>query len=185
VGQLLSTFLVCEGRDEVVLVDQHAAAERILFSRLSDAWLGEGLPVQRWLAEEELPFEGEEEARAELLGFLSRVGFEAAPGERCVRLRGGPAILGSFDVRGWWRDLLDFFEGGEGGVPKGIFHADRALWKMACHGSIRGGDRLDPEGMKRLLADLDRADSAHSCPHGRPTWARISRGGLDRLFRRS
>jgi DNA mismatch repair protein MutL len=184
VGQLLSTFLVCEGRDEAILVDQHAAAERILFSRLSDAWLGEGLPLQRWLAPEELPFDGEAEAKEALLRFLERVGFEAEGTEGGVRVSGGPAILARFDVQGWWRDLLEFSEGGEGAVPKGIFDADRALWKMACHGSIRGGDRLDREGVRRLLADLDRASAAHSCPHGRPTWARLSRADLDRLFRR-
>lgn len=185
-GQLFGTYLLCEGDRELVIVDQHAADERIVFSRLKDAWLGEKGPLQRWLEPRTLPLPGAtaEEAAA-VASFLSRAGFEAErEGESSFRVTGGPAILGRFDVDRWWGDLAGFLAE-HGSLPKGIFDADRELWRLACHGSARGGDALDPAAMRRILADLDRAVAAHSCPHGRPVWMRISRAELERMFLRS
>jgi DNA mismatch repair protein MutL len=185
VGQLLGTYIVCEGPGCVVIIDQHAGHERIVFSRLKEAFLGGEAPVQHWLVPQVVALPGAaREEQAALREFLARVGFVFDPlGEHAFRIAGGPAILGAFDVRTWWRDLCDFVDD-QGSAPKGILDADRELWRMACHGSIRAGDPLDPGGIRRFLADLDLAVAAHSCPHGRPIWVRISGPEMGRMFGR-
>jgi len=186
IGQTLGTYLVCEGAGEVVIIDQHAADERIVFSRLKDSLLGKNAPVQRWLVPQvvSLPGIGARE-RTEVLAFLAAVGFLCESfGEETFKLTGGPAILGAFDVQAWWKDFRDFLLSQEA-APKGIFDADRELWRMACHASVRAGKSLERDGMRALLADLDRAIASHSCPHGRPVWVKISSAEMGRMFGRS
>jgi DNA mismatch repair protein MutL len=185
IGQLFNTYLLCESAGELAIVDQHAADERIVFSRLKDAYLGARGPVQRWLEPRVLDVPGASREEGDEIGaFLERAGFPfGREGEASFRVAGGPAVLGRFDVLRWWRDLCGFYTE-HGTLPKGIFDADRELWRLACHGSVRGGDALDLPAMRRILSDLDRAVAAHSCPHGRPVWVRISRAGLERMFLR-
>ena len=186
VGQVLGTYLVCEGADGLVLVDQHAADERIVFSRLKDQYLGHRAPVQRWLHAEEVALPGViRDERPAVETFLTRAGFLFEPvGERRLRLTGGPAALGAFDARRWWEELCESLRAQET-LPKDVFDADRELWRMACHASVRGGDRVSMERARLLLAELDRAVAAHSCPHGRPVWVRIPRARLEAMFHRS
>ncbi|HSL92190.1 MAG TPA: DNA mismatch repair endonuclease MutL, partial [Candidatus Limnocylindrales bacterium] len=168
VAQVLGTYLVCEGAGDVVIIDQHAADERIVFSRLKDVLLGGSASAQRWLVPQVVTLPGAaRKERAEIESFLSRVGFIFEPlRESIFKILGGPAILGPFDVQRWWKDLCEFLLSHET-MPKGIFDADRELWRMACHASVRGGDFLEKEGMRILLQELDRAVASHSCPHGR------------------
>ena len=186
VGQILGTYIVCEGLGDVVIIDQHAADERIVFSRLKDSFLGKNAPVQRWLVPQVVSIpEVEASARAEIVSFLTGVGFLCESfGEGRFKFTGGPAILGAFDVNAWWKDFRDFFQSQEA-APKGIFDADRELWRMACHASVRAGKSLEKEGMRALLNDLDRAIASHSCPHGRPVWVKISAVEMGRMFGRS
>jgi DNA mismatch repair protein MutL len=185
-GQLFNTYLLCESAGELVIVDQHAADERIVFSRLKDAFFGGEGPTQHWLSPALLALDGAtQEEGDEVAAFLDKAGFRFdRTGGSSFRLTGGPAALGRFDAQRWWRDLSGYFTE-HGALPKGIFDADRELWRLACHGSVRGGDALDLPAMRRLLADLDRAVASHSCPHGRPVWIRISRPELERMFLRS
>ncbi len=186
VGQVLGTFLVCEGEGALVLVDQHAADERIVFSRLKDRYLGRSAPAQMWLRPVEVSLPGVlDDERDVIASFLERAGFvfEMAEGGR-IRITGGPAALSRFDAEGWWEELCESLRAQETG-PKDIFNADRELWRMACHSSIRGGDPVGPDRARRLLSELDDAVAAHSCPHGRPVWVRIERARLDAMFRRS
>ena len=188
VGQALATYLVCEDADGIVLVDQHAADERIVFSRLKDRYLGKGAPTQRWLdsVEVELPGvlpEADERPAVETFLFQTGFSFEPAAGER-IRLTGGPAALPGFDARRWWEELCESLRDQET-LPKDLFDADRELWRMACHAAVRGGERVTTERARLLLAELDAAVAAHSCPHGRPVWIRISRARLEALFHRT
>lgn len=186
IGQILGTYIVCEGLGDVVIIDQHAADERIVFSRLKDSYLGKNAPVQRWLVPQVVALSGiETKEREEIVSFLAGVGFICESfGEGRFKFTGGPAILGAFDVNAWWRDFRDFLQSQEA-APKGIFDADRELWRMACHASIRAGKPLEREGMRALLNDLDRAIASHSCPHGRPVWVKISAAEMGRMFGRS
>ncbi len=186
VAQLLGMYIVCEGMEEVVIIDQHAAAERVVFSRLKDLYLGKNAPVQRWLVPQVVSFPGaSRKERTALEAFLERVGFLCESfGENTFKISGGPAILGHFDLQRWWNDLVGFLDSQES-VPKGIFDADRELWRIACHASLRAGMPLEKEGMRALLSDLDRAVASHSCPHGRPVWVRMSAAEMKRLFGRT
>jgi DNA mismatch repair protein MutL len=186
IGQALGTYLVCEEAGGIVLVDQHAADERIVFSRLKDRYLGKGAPTQRWLRPEEVELPGIlADERPAVEEFLARTGFSFEPaGEGRIRLTGGPAALSGFDARRWWEDLCESLRAQET-LPKDLFDADRELWRMACHSSVRGGERVSTERARLLLAELDAAVAAHSCPHGRPVWIRISRARLDALFHRT
>ena len=188
IGQVLATYLVCEEAGGIVLIDQHAADERIVFSRLKDRYLGRRAPTQRWLDPVEVALPGilsETDERPAVETFLARTGFsfEPAGGER-IRLTGGPAALPGFDARRWWEDLCESLRAQET-LPKDLFDADRELWRMACHTAVRGGERVTTERARLLLAELDAAMSAHSCPHGRPVWIRISRARLEVLFHRT
>ncbi|HEX7519210.1 MAG TPA: hypothetical protein VF325_02920, partial [Candidatus Deferrimicrobium sp.] len=188
IGQVLATYLVCEEAGGIILVDQHAADERIVFSRLKDRYLGKGAPTQRWLDPVEVALPGvlsETDERPAVETFLARTGFsfERAAGE-WIRLTGGPAALPGFDARRWWEDLCESVRTQET-LPKDLFDADRELWRMACHTAVRGGERVTTERARLLLADLDAAMAAHSCPHGRPVWIRISRARLEALFHRT
>jgi DNA mismatch repair protein MutL len=186
VGQVLGTYLVCEGDGAMVLVDQHAADERIVFSRLKDRYLGRNAPEQRWLRPEAVALPGVlADERAAMESFLRRVGFSFEPsGEGGILLTGGPAALGRLDVRRWWEELCESLRAQET-LPKDIFDADRELWRMACHASVRGGDPVTPDRARFLLAELDEAVAAHSCPHGRPVWFRLTRARLDAMFHRT
>jgi DNA mismatch repair protein MutL len=188
IGQALGTYLVCEEAGGIVLVDQHAADERIVFSRLKDRYLGKRAPSQRWLDAVEVALPGilpEADERPAVEEFLERTGFsfEPAGGER-ILLTGGPAALPGFDARRWWEEMCESLRAQET-LPKDLFDADRELWRMACHTAVRGGERVTTERARLLLAELDAAIAAHSCPHGRPVWIRISRARLEALFHRS
>jgi DNA mismatch repair protein MutL len=186
VGQLLGTYLVCEGADAMVLIDQHAADERIVFSLLKDRYLGRSAPLQRWLQPVAVELPGIlADERIAVESFLERAGFSFEPsGEGGILLTGGPAALSRFDARRWWDDLCESLRAQET-LPKDIFDADRELWRMACHSSVRGGDAVTPDRARRLLAELDGAVAAHSCPHGRPVWFRLTRARLDAMFHRT
>ena len=188
VGQVLGTYLVCEEAGGIVLVDQHAADERIVFSRLKDRYLGKRAPTQRWLDPVEVALPGilpETEERPAVETFLARTGFSFEPaGTERIRLTGGPAALPRFDARRWWEDLCESLRAQET-LPKDLFDADRELWRMACHTAVRGGERVTMERARLLLVELDAAMAAHSCPHGRPVWIRISRSRLEALFHRT
>jgi DNA mismatch repair protein MutL len=170
----------------LVLIDQHAADERIVFSRLKGRYLGRDAPVQRWLQPVEVELPGVlPDERTVVESFLERAGFTFVPsGETGFRITGGPAALSRFDAKGWWEDLCESLRTQET-HPKDIFNSDRELWRMACHSSIRGGDPVTNDRALRLLADLEDAVAAHSCPHGRPVWIRLPRSRLDALFHRT
>ena len=184
VGQLHRTFIIAEGPGGLVLVDQHAAHERVVYERLLAAAAGPRSGVSQPLLEPILlPLDVEESARWEaeaeqLLG----LGFEADLfGARTLRLRALPGSVPVDDAETLVRSVLADLSAGTREPER----FDRAAASAACHGSVRRGQVLDPVAMSSLLRDLEACDQPHSCPHGRPTLIEISADDVLREFRRT
>jgi DNA mismatch repair protein MutL len=191
IGQLLATYLVLEAKDQLVLVDQHAAHERVLYERLRAEWLARGVERQGLLAP--LAVELEPRAFAGLAGqgdALLQLGFEVeAFGERTVALRSVPALLADRDPAALLRSLADALAEGSGSLTaasalRALAPADRLFATLACHAARRKGDVLDPREQRALLDALDAIPWAPTCPHGRPVAVPIDLAEIERRFGR-
>jgi DNA mismatch repair protein MutL len=180
VAQLRATFLLCEGDDGLYLLDQHAAAERVNFTRLRRDYQSRAVPAQALL------FPAMVEVTAAEAEIVERSGKEIAEVGLDVRVRGPetvsihavPKLLQRGSPERLLRDLLsEVSRRGGRGFSDAV---DLALATMACHGSIRAGDTLSPNEVKALLAALDHADFAGHCPHGRPIVTALSWAELER-----
>ena len=184
-GQLHGAYVLAQTEDGLVIVDMHAAHERIGYERLKSAWdLGEvhrqpllvPVPVAVSRAEADLA-----EAQADLirdLGLLvDRIGAES------LVVREVPAALRDTDAEGLLRDLLSDLavHGSSDRVREEI---NGLLATLACHTAVRANRRLTLEEMNALLRDMERTERSDQCNHGRPTWVKLSRQELDRLFLR-
>ncbi|MCC6641408.1 MAG: DNA mismatch repair endonuclease MutL [Deltaproteobacteria bacterium] len=192
VGQLQCTYLLAESAQALLLVDQHAAHERVLYERLRAAWLRGGMPQQALLLPVTLDLSPA--ACAALLGAEEAtrgLGFEIEPfGETTVLVRAVPALLGSADpaeaVAGLAEELLAVARDGVTAAPglRSLPAADRLLATIACHAARRKGEALDPREQRALLAALDEIPFAPCCPHGRPVAVPISLAEIERRFGR-
>ncbi len=195
-GQLLGCYLVLERRGQLVLIDQHAAHERVLFERLHEQ-LGAGkLERQALLVPLDVELErSAADALLERAAALERAGFEIEPapddarGRARVRLRAAPALLAAGRTPDWARLLEEtatrLRDPAASEVRDGI---DGALHHVAataaCHAATRKGDRLEPREVEALLAQLDETVWFANCPHGRPFVAALDEPDLERLFLR-
>lgn len=191
VAQVLDTYILAVAADgSLILIDQHAAHERLTHQRLREQFLSGRVQAQRLLVPDvvDLP-----PAQVEsLLGatpLLERLGVEIEGfGGQSVLIRALPAMLGATDAVGLLRDLADELERDEHGAPDEMAaldgRLDAVIARMACHGSIRAGRRLSAEEMNALLRQMEATPLAGTCSHGRPTWLKLSRGDLERLFGR-
>ncbi len=186
VGQFHATYLVCEADDELVLIDQHAAHERIAFQRLRAAHVRQGIRRQRLLFP--VPVELDEDAHAAAtagLSLLAGLGFDAEVfGATTLLLRAVPEILRDADPKPLLRDMLDQMAG-EGRCEPAAERVDHVLATMACHSVVRAGDVLGREQAIGLLAGLDAVDLRSHCPHGRPVLLRMSLAEIERRFGRT
>jgi DNA mismatch repair protein MutL len=183
-AQLRNMFLLCEGSDGLVIIDQHAAAERVTFARFRSAYQHRSVASQRLLVPATLPLDAEDVAfveegseAIEATGLELRV---VGPTQGLVTAV--PQILTRADPARLARDLLDEVRRSGG---RGFSDAvDRVLATMACHGSIRAGDPVSPEEAQSLLWALDEVEFGGHCPHGRPLLMRIRYDELERLVGR-
>jgi DNA mismatch repair protein MutL len=191
-GQLLGAYLLVEDKEGLLLVDQHAAHERVLYERLRAAWLARGVARQALLAPEvvELP-----ELAAAALGaelpLAARLGFEVEPfGARSVAVRAVPALLAGRDPAALVRGLADELAEARslGAAPtassRRVDLADRALATLACHAARTAGEVLDPREQRVLLDSLDTIPWAPTCPHGRPVAVSLPLAEVERRFGR-
>lgn len=191
VAQVLDTYILAVAADgSLVLVDQHAAHERLTHERLREQYLSGRVQAQRLLVPDvvDLP-----RVQQDLLlarqPMLERLGVEIEEfGGGSVLVRALPAMLGKSDAVSLLRDLADELEADENGAPDEMASLDGKLdaviARMACHGSIRAGRRLAPEEMNALLRQMEATPRAGTCSHGRPTWLKLSRNDLEKLFGR-
>lgn len=183
--QIHNTYLVCETPDGLLIVDQHALHERILYEELKARMTRGPLESQRLLLPETLDASPEQLAALEGAGeLLLRLGLEIEPfGPRSVVVRACPSLLGDLNVRELTADLLDKLADSERRDPEAIIHA--VLDMMACKAAVKAGDRLTPEAIEALLSRRHLVERSSNCPHGRPTTLRLSLRDLERQFKRT
>jgi DNA mismatch repair protein MutL len=180
----MDTYILAEAPDgALILVDQHAAHERLTHERLHAELVAGGVRAQPLL----LPAVVELPGAARLLEAapdLARLGLEIEGfGPGAVLVRALPALLGTPDPAPLLRDLAEeLAEEGEGAALK--LRLDAAIARLACHGSVRAGRRLAPAEMDALLRAMERTPRAATCSHGRPTFLRLGPGEMARLFGR-
>jgi len=191
-GQLLATYLLCERPDGLLLVDQHAAHERVLYERLRAQWLDEKVGRQALLLPETVELAPEAVAALEDASeALTRLGFEVEPfGDTAVVVRALPALLAGRSAERLVRDLAaevsQARDAGAGfeGSSRSLLDADRALATLACHSARRAGETLSTSEQRSLLAELDTIPWAPTCPHGRPVAVPLGREEIERRFGR-
>ena len=184
-AQLHETYIVAQTRASVVIVDQHAAHERLVYERLKTALGNGGVARQLLLIPEVVELEADEAAAlGELAGELAALGLVVeAFGPGAVMVREVPALLGDTDVKGLVRDLAAEVMGeGEGSLLKERLEA--VCSRMACHGSVRAGRRLTAAEMNALLREMEATPHSGQCNHGRPTYVELKLSDIERLFGR-
>ncbi|WP_019896476.1 DNA mismatch repair endonuclease MutL [Hydrogenovibrio halophilus] len=184
-AQIHGVFILAENEQGMVLVDMHAAHERIVYERLKRQWAEARLVTQPLLVPVVVRLEASdvrvwEQFQAE----FARFGFYAeAFGPEQVKLTEVPSLLAQTDVAQLFVDMLaDFAEQGQTDVSETL--VNHMLSTMACHGSVRANRHLTLEEMNALLRDMEQTERSAQCNHGRPTWVQLSMGELDRLFMR-
>jgi DNA mismatch repair protein MutL len=183
--QLYDTYLVVETEQGMLVIDQHALHERILFEQLKGRSRSGPLETQRLLIPEPVEFSAEQAARVlEQKEALKELGLEVEDfGGGTVLLTSYPAILGGRSPQATLRAVVDHLVSQER-LPSREALLNDLLSLMACHAAVRAGDRLTPEAIAALVAQRHLADNTHHCPHGRPTALLFSRHDLERQFRR-
>jgi DNA mismatch repair protein MutL len=178
---VFDTYLLYQSGEELVLVDQHALHERVLYERMRRE-LRAGTVVRQGLLVPEVVEVGRDQVlRLEEQGdALARLGLELTPmGDTSVAVHAVPALLTHRRVEELVWSALSAGEGDEA-LP-----LEERLHTLACHAAVRAGDRLEAAQIESLLAEAAGLPEAKACPHGRPTSIRLARSDLERWFKRS
>ncbi len=184
-AQIHENYIVAQTRDGLVIVDQHAAHERIVYERLKDALDATGVARQILLIPEIVELdEGDAArlvARADELARFGLVVESFGPG--AVAVRETPSMLGQVNVRGLVCDLAEHMAEWDDSLPleRRLLHVAAT---MACHGSVRSGRRLKPDEMNALLREMEAVPNSGQCNHGRPTYVELKLSDIERLFGR-
>src|SRR3984893_7183017 len=184
-GQLFAGYIALESDDGLILVDQHAAHERVTFERLRAELRAGGIRVQAMLTP--VPIELSP-ARApqvhQALGEFRAMGFDLEPfGSATLLLKGAPAVFGADGGARLLAEMIDAM-GDDGFRMRGGAACEELLKQLACHGSVRVGRVLKEPEISALLEELDRTEFKTNCPHGRPVHIQWNRGLIERMFRR-
>ncbi len=185
VAQLHGIYILAENADGLIVVDMHAAHERIGYEKLKAAHDGAGLRTQPLLVPSSLAVSEREADVAEReVETLVQLGFEVQrSGPQSLLLRSVPALLAHGDVEALLRDVLADLR--EHGTTRRIAETrDELLATMACHGAVRANRRLTIPEMNALLREMEATERSGQCNHGRPTWTRFSLAEMDKWFLR-
>ena len=190
IAQLHGIYILAENVDGLIVVDMHAAHERIGYEKLKAAHDGEGLRTQPLLVPMTIAVsEREAEVAEREAATLSQLGFDITRnGPQSLALRSVPALLADGETEALLRDVLaDLHEHGESsslGAVRIAAARDELLSTMACHGAVRANRRLTIPEMNALLREMEATERSGQCNHGRPTWARFTLAEIDRWFLR-
>jgi len=184
-AQLQGVYILAQGADGLILVDMHAAHERITYERLKRQLTEQEVRSQPLLLPVRVAVSRHEADLAEQQrGLFLELGLEVDRlGRETLVVRALPALLQGADAERLLRDLLADLVvlGGSDRIRREI---DGVLASLACHGSVRANRRLGLDEMNALLREMERTERADQCNHGRPTWVKLSMAELDRLFLR-
>ncbi|MGP6087790.1 DNA mismatch repair endonuclease MutL [Antarctobacter jejuensis] len=185
-GQVHENYIIAQTEDGIVIVDQHAAHERLVYEKLKKQMADKGVPAQGLLIPEVVDLSADDAAqllaRAE---DLERMGLRIEPfGNGAVAVRETPAILGEVNAEALIHDILDELSdlGSSGLLQERI---EAILSRMACHGSVRSGRVMRAEEMNALLREMEATPHSGQCNHGRPTYVELKLTDIERLFGRT
>jgi len=185
IGQFRDMYILCESGDGLILIDQHAAHERVLFEQLKNRFQDSGKTSQKLLIPETIDL-GYREAKIleRLIPNLIDLGLEIAPfGGDTFVVKAVPLLLKNKEIKPLVVEIVEKIA--QIGFSSGMETIlDQCLELMACHGAIRANQRLSDKEIEKLLYQLDTCDQPSNCPHGRPTWIRWSVKDLEKLFKR-
>lgn len=185
IAQLHGIYILSQTREGMIVVDMHAAHERIVYERLKNALDTDGIKSQAMLVPMTLAVsEREADAVEANAAMFAELGFELnRNGPQSVVIRSVPVLLANGEVEALVRDVLsDLVEFGH--VQRIETHRNELLATMACHGSVRANRRLSVPEMNALLRDMETTERSDQCNHGRPTWTAVTLADMDRWFLR-
>jgi DNA mismatch repair protein MutL len=184
-AQVHANYIVAQTADSLVIVDQHAAHERLVYEALKTALHARPLPAQMLLLPEIVDLPAEDVERLAVHAeTLARFGLRLERfGPGAVAVRETPALLGEVDVQGLIRDLADEIADNDT-VEALKERLDRVASTMACHGSVRSGRLMKADEMNALLRQMEATPGSGTCNHGRPTYIELKLGDIERLFGR-
>ncbi|HEX7848939.1 MAG TPA: DNA mismatch repair endonuclease MutL [Sphingomonas sp.] len=184
-GQVAKTYIVAEAEDGLVLVDQHAAHERLVLERMRAALAGGRIAAQALLLPEVVELDEPACDRLEArIEELAELGLDLERfGPRAMLVRSTPALLGQGDVTGLVTDLADELAAFDEALSLKE-RLDHVAATMACHGSVRAGRVLSVAEMNALLREMEVTPRSGQCNHGRPTWVKLAHGDIEKLFGR-
>ncbi len=184
-GQVHENYIIAQTADGMVIVDQHAAHERLVYERLKRQMAEQGVPRQALLIPEIVPLSDADCARLlDAAEDLRSAGLVVEPfGGGAVAVRETPALLGEVNARAMVQDILD--ELTDSGESRSLrARLDAILSRVACHGSVRSGRRMRAEEMNALLREMEATPHSGQCNHGRPTYVELRLADIERLFGR-
>jgi DNA mismatch repair protein MutL len=184
-GQLAKTYIVAEAEDGLIIVDQHAAHERLVLERMRKAVDGGLVASQALLLPEVVELDEAACDRLEArIGELAEFGLEMERfGAGAMLVRATPAMLGGGNPRGLVTDLADELAAFDSALSLKE-RLDAVAGTMACHGSVRAGRVLSVMEMNALLREMEVTPHSGQCNHGRPTWIKLAHGDIEKLFGR-
>ncbi|NNC72974.1 MAG: DNA mismatch repair endonuclease MutL [Sphingomonadaceae bacterium] len=184
-GQIAETYIVAEAEDGLVIVDQHAAHERLVLEAMNAAMASDGVASQGLLSPEVIELEESAcDALDERIGELAELGLELERfGPKAILVRAAPAMLGNGDIAGLVTDLADEIAAYDQHLSLKE-KLDHVAATMACHGSVRAGRVLNVAEMNALLREMEVTPHSGQCNHGRPTWVKLGHGDIEKLFGR-
>ena len=185
-AQLHENYIIAQTETGIVIVDQHAAHERLVYERLKRQMAENGITAQALLIPEIVELSASDAAMLlDRAGDLDRLGLSLEPfGGNAIAVRATPAILGQVNAAAFLRDILD--ELSDHCDSLALQSAiDAILSRMACHSSVRSGRQLRPEEMNALLREMEATPLSGQCNHGRPTYVELKLADIERLFGRT
>ncbi|MBD3804334.1 MAG: DNA mismatch repair protein MutL, partial [Thioclava sp.] len=185
-AQVHENYIIAQTERGIVIVDQHAAHERLVYEKLKAQMAENGVPAQALLIPEIVELsQGDAALLLEHAEALGRLGLTIEPfGGTAIAVRETPAVLGEINAEALLRDVLDELSDlGDSQLVQAKIEA--VLSRMACHGSIRSGRQMRADEMNALLRQMEATPHSGQCNHGRPTYVELKLSDIERLFGRT